>query len=236
MSLINNSLDTSEGKNHLVELVMKSLGDFKQITDKLGFNLNTFTPDSVEILKSFPSQRIEGIYKHLSSYNEIIRLTLNNGSDNNIERIWDIKDEEYCLNKALWTYNFFAKEDINKYIQMGDVIEIYSVDSVQIYRNFEFIKLCSYSLLEIMTHEWFVLYDRPEFVTELLMKHMGEVFRTKSIVKVNIPEHEMKEKYLNARKVFRNKFKYFIPLFEKSKSEPVAFIATLRVVPKYIGA
>lgn len=60
--------------------------------------------------------------------------------------------------------------DFWKVLTEDHLIELYNQDMIQIYRSVNFLDLSSYSILDLMTNEWYVLWDRPKVVTDRLLK------------------------------------------------------------------
>ena len=142
-------------------------------------------------------------------------------------RVLSANKELACLQRAIWKYGLRAKYELSDYISEGDVIEVYTAENVQIYRNLAFFNLCSYSLMDVMTKEWYELYERPEFVTELLIKQIGELLQSGEPFYPKIPVHLMTEKVSKEKRAFTTSFKYFLPLHDL-KGDCTAFIVVIR--------
>ncbi len=134
--------------------------------------------------------------------------------------------EVACLRRALWKYGLHSKFELEDYISEGDVIEVYTSENVQVYRNLVFFRLCTYSLLEIMTREWYELYERPEFVTVKLMAQIREALENELPVVPKIPTHIMVEKISDERRRFLTRFKGFLPLHDAA-GKCCAFIVVI---------
>lgn len=96
-----------------------------------------------------------------------------------------------------------------------DVVEAYDLDRRQIFRNMRFMEATSYSLLEVLSYEWPVLFERSRAITEQIMR-IGEhiVWSENRIVEVaHIPEHYIREIRSSQPQVCRVQHKYIAPLF-----------------------
>lgn len=79
--------------------------------------------------------------------------------------------ERRFAEKALAHFNLRAHADFWETLRDGQIIEIYGLDMIQLYRSLSFFKFCGYSLLDISVHEWYVLWDRPKRAIELLVDY-----------------------------------------------------------------
>lgn len=79
-------------------------------------------------------------------------------------------DERKTLKKALEHYGLSVHDDFWKTIDRDHIIEVYSSDMRQIYRSINFFQVTGYSLLDLMTFEWFTLWERPKPIKEELFR------------------------------------------------------------------
>src|SRR5690606_13236568 len=79
-------------------------------------------------------------------------------------------------------------------IEDGDAIEIYGIDSVQLYRNLTFFRTCGFSLLDLTVLEWYRLWARPQFVVDRIAAFVSETLaKGPAIRRFEIPTHIVKE-------------------------------------------
>lgn len=129
-----------------------------------------------------------------------------------------------CVKKAIWKYGLFAKGEWEHLVEATDVIEMYDFNNTQIYRNLEFLRVCSFDLLKVMTSEWWMLWDRSEKVIDDLRLWVSNVHKATGPIEVHIPEHLMREKG-GERRAFMTRFKWFIPLWRPGQPMPEAFVS-----------
>lgn len=124
--------------------------------------------------------------------------------------------------------------DLFEKIDDADCVEIYNAENIQIFRNFNFCKITSYSLEEILIHPWYELFDREKSVLEVMQKTAGHALMgARDPFPAAIPPHtcnEVKTPDLNPIEVT---FKWISPLYSSDKSVGT-FLATssLRKPPK----
>jgi hypothetical protein len=116
--------------------------------------------------------------------------------------------------------------DLFNKIQPNDVIEIYNTDFIQIFRNFAFFSICSYSLEEIFSYEWRELYERDPVITgklaELAFSLLSGDVKT-TIPILGIGDHQLTEVFSPSRHKMVVNHSYLSPLFGKSKGKVEAF-------------
>lgn len=96
---------------------------------------------------------------------------------------------------ALKMYKLKPKSDLFNQLTEDQVIEFYNSDNIQIFRNFVFFKLCSYSIEDLYCRPWFELFYRDPGVTQTILSEFSKVFSRKvtDTFKTEIPDHDLKE-------------------------------------------
>lgn len=126
----------------------------------------------------------------------------------------DFNDNLDLLKHALKYLNMNVDPEFFKLIKSTDVVELYNLDHIQLFRSFNFFSLCNYNLDDIMVFEWFNLYDRAKTVTDSLIQEMRNhlsgderisVFKTSS--------HLMKENFSEPKGLFRITLQYITSTF-----------------------
>ncbi|PWU17684.1 MAG: hypothetical protein C5B49_08385 [Bdellovibrio sp.] len=125
----------------------------------------------------------------------------------------------------------FLDQRILQQIDDGDVVEIYDSTGRQIYRNLQFCRLSSYSLLDVAVNTWQELYERPMSSVETILLRVADVFSTPAL---NVPfamePHLVKERFVYSKKqkVFRATMKNLSPLAGPDDDRRVAAISVSR--------
>ena len=115
-------------------------------------------------------------------------------------RLFDRRTELNVLSRFLKKARLrIPQDDLLDRVSEGDIIEIYDMNNVQIYRSWNCFRVSSYSLAELLVFPFDVLYDRPSWVLEKLMSVIGTVLGPDlPIVDFNdfgIPEYVMNERF-----------------------------------------
>jgi len=110
--------------------------------------------------------------------------------------IYDQK-ESFYLKRFLFLNKLHTDYNLDEILDETDVIEIYDVNHIQMYRSFNFFQYCSYSFEEIFTNEWWRLFQRSIFVTKKLVEVGVNAINNQinEIQYVNCPDHWVDEIY-----------------------------------------
>lgn len=98
-------------------------------------------------------------------------------------------------------------------INDDDYIEIYDCEGIQVFRSFEFCRLVSYSLEEVLLHSWEHLYYRESKIKTQITSAVTQLF-SEAVINENlgIDTHVCEERISGDRRRFKVEMKYFAPL------------------------
>lgn len=206
--------------------VIRVSKEIERLANLKAIPLKAFTDSSIQSFLALPAEKFESSMAGLDNYLSVISSVpkAEEGSEitlgEEIEYLHLVYDK-FGIEPLTTTYDFIKK---------GDLIEVYLDSGIQIYRNFEFFNQCSYDLLTLSTHEWFVLYERSKKITDQIFEKVRETMTGDSAVTdvSSVPQHTLRERFLDARKLFEVKFKYLSPLFDRASGRPKGFIITCR--------
>jgi hypothetical protein len=92
--------------------------------------------------------------------------------------------------------------DVFSNIRSGDTIEIYDKNHVQVFRSFNMFRCISYSLDELVTYDWPLLYEREAWIQDMMLK-MGQRLVTEPNVGTILnpfPDHSVTERFSMKRR------------------------------------
>lgn len=124
-----------------------------------------------------------------------------------------LRDNYAFLAHSMKRANLFAIEDIRRLLTQDNIVEIYNLEHIQIFRSINFFDYCNYSVLDLLAREWFDLYERLSSITECVMHEVLEPIKTGKVRKLTVPLHVLKERDSNPRGVFHFDFQYCFPLY-----------------------
>ena len=146
-----------------------------------------------------------------------------------IEKEIDPADNNLMLEEFLSQYGLELPFDIKKYIDEGDIVEIYSEDFVQIYRNSEFFKFCSYDIYTILSNPFDKLFRRDPEITEAIVKRaIACMGAAKGVEPAGVPPHLMQEHFARNSKVFKIHHKWCSPVLSKETGAVMGFFCSQR--------
>lgn len=211
-------------------MVMTDLQKVAQMVRVQGYNCRAYSPKSIERFRALPEDKKEVLAQQLKS---VIALILNCSE---IEAPADEHPEKIYVEHAVKFNNLELrdKEFWNK-LEKDDVIEVYSSENIQLFRTFNFFKISSYSLLDLLTLEWFLLWERPSFVLNGLIQAATEMMQgqMKSATQLDSKRHILKEIYNDDTIGFKCSSVLVdpglaCPLYEPGSDQVKGFLFTLR--------
>ena len=112
-----------------------------------------------------------------------------------------------------------------------DTIEIYNREHVQIFRSFNMFRCLSYSLDELVTHEWFELYSRPKVEEEKVIATFERAMREQvTILDDSGSYHVVSERFSPRLRRARYETRVVSPLFSGPKTV-AGYINVIRATP-----
>jgi hypothetical protein len=140
----------------------------------------------------------------------------------------DLRLTWYAIRKL----NLRGPDDLFSALSEKDCIEIYDKNGVQMYRNFEFFRFCSYSVEELLTAPWYELFARdPEIQKNMQLEAQRVMTISREHFRSSIPKHLTDETNPGRRRV-EIEFLTISPLFGPTgKTE--AFLSSSQI--SYVG-
>jgi hypothetical protein len=146
-----------------------------------------------------------------------------------IEKQIDPDDDILMLREFLDYHNLEVPFPLDRYIDKGDIVEVYGEDFIQIYRNRTFFNFCSYDIYTILTNPFDVLFRRDTEITEKLIRRGVECLTTmKGIEPIGVSPHLLQEHYARNSKVFLINDKWISPVFSKVTGKVMGLLNTKR--------
>ncbi|CAN5510059.1 hypothetical protein BH10BDE1_BH10BDE1_13510 [soil metagenome] len=134
---------------------------------------------------------------------------------------------------AWWAVQKFGLRPCSDFfdkLQPGDVLELYDTGFVQLYRNWAFFQISSYSMADLFVYPWPDLYVRDEEVMKSLMAYSSMVLsgEHRATITCSAPRHIVIESLSADKNVLDMQVKYTSPLFD-SEGNIAAFFVTSSV-------
>jgi hypothetical protein len=114
-------------------------------------------------------------------------------------KTWDREAQQECLRNVCHALHLHMTDEFEEKIGADDVVEIYDQNFFQLFRNPPFFQHCSYTILDLALAEWFELYERPKFITEILLNLGSQLLNDGGVQKMSLDRHLLKERFSRKR-------------------------------------
>lgn len=189
------------------------------VFEKNGIRVSGYNQNALNRFKSLSGEQKKNIIKQLQDYVTSCELANQRGIH--------LKETKRLLKYHLGLLGLVAPKSLLDSLDDGDVVEAYNLDQVQIFRSVVFLELCHYTLADVLTHEWYHLYERDDVINKMIVENINKVLHENNdLVWSGIPEHSMVEKFSDPRGVFRCWLKYFSPIFS-GPNQRAGFVCTI---------
>lgn len=126
-----------------------------------------------------------------------------------------LKDDKQFVWRMLKKLDLTPTSDFFDKQEEGDVVEIYTLEGRQIFRNLRFFQVTSFTLEEIMCAHWNEFTRRPDEITQQLFALMvriasGQITETTSLN--DIPTHVFEELITSKRHQVEITLRYLAPV------------------------
>lgn len=138
------------------------LDDFTSLAAECGRTIKAYEGDSPKFFQRLPAEQQMAVFKRFETYYQVCAEHVMNGHD--------ISDDQQLLWRMIKKLGLRPSSRLFAEIKDGDVIEIYDTQEfVQIFRNFRFYEVCSYTLDDILARPWYELYHRDQAASDQIM-------------------------------------------------------------------
>lgn len=214
--------DSLKAATQLSDQILEILEKVGTILSSKGIRCSVSTPSSLEYFSKLNTSRQREITEQWSNYYLIISQIVTSQFEEGSEM------EKAMILKAAEIYGYNVNPNNLHFIRTGEVIELYNLQMIQLYRNLEFFRHCSYDLLTLSCYEWPALYERATQVTNSMISRATEFISLNKDIPVpyNLPIHTMRERHLNAKRVFEIRMGTCLPIIDSHSKSTIAFITT----------
>lgn len=217
-------LDKNASELDLVEQIRCIMLEFCNFAKVSGIEISPFTGNSPALFARLPYERQLEIFKSFYTYYDLFASSQQNAIS--------LQDDKRLLWWSLNKLQLRPTSDLFDKICNKDIIEIYDRMGTQIYRNFEFFSVCSYTLDEIFSSNWMSLFNRDEKDLNELYRlaektYQGEFTQTEPIMLT----HKFNEIYSERQHIIEAHHKYISPLYSRSGNiEALVIISQAKVL------
>lgn len=119
--------------------------------------------------------------------------------------------------------------DFLDHVGEEDLIEGYDMNRFQIFRNMRFMEKSSYSLLDMLSYDWPMLFERSSAITQKMISYCDEIlWAANKTIRFDIPRHYIRELRSTEKQMMEVDFQALSPLFA-GPDRPFGLVGTCRV-------
>ncbi|NRA68156.1 MAG: hypothetical protein HRU19_26975 [Pseudobacteriovorax sp.] len=191
--------------NNLKRKFLSLLDDSDALFAKFDFSYRLNSIEAMNQFEQLPRFQKKEIIAQLIHYNESLKNTpfLKGQTPSEQQMLW----------QALGEFELRTPENIYAAVSDESQIEIYDLQNIQIWRNFNVLKICSYTLADILCFTWEERYHREDAYSSMILERVGEALQGKYSDISTVPYHHVQEKFSCAKYLLGVKHRSFFPLF-----------------------
>lgn len=198
------------------------------IANKQGLDLKPYESSSLPVFSSLPLELKETVLNSIDFFVTVCNETLAAGED--------AVTSQQLTWRAMRHFGFLPSQDLIARITSDDIVEIFDLNHVQIFRNFQFYRYSSYHLEDLYCRPWMELFRRPDpSVAMKLGQTLIEALTVKArgLIELEVGEHLVEETCSPKMNRYMLNVMYGSLLFDTSKqARGFAVVERARFVPK----
>lgn len=137
-------------------------------------------------------------------------------------------DDKRFLQLSMKSIGVSFPSDLIEKLTTEDIVEGYDGNRMQVFRNMRFMETSSYSMLEILSHEWPALFSRSSAITNKLISYSDEIlWANNRTIDLAVPRHIIQERKAEDPQMLEVEFRHLAPLYT-GPNQPFGFLATCR--------
>lgn len=139
-----------------------------------------------------------------------------------------LTDTRMLLWCSLRHFGLIPSSELMATITDDMVVELYSSEGIQLFRNLKFMEVCSYTLADIFMHPWFELFERNDEMAGDSVQCVSAVLAGESIEDQPLikKRHRIVEAFSTDRLEIEMMFHTLSPVFLKGRPRPFGFVCT----------
>jgi hypothetical protein len=213
-------MDVSVSLNHDFQSMTQDISKWLAVE---GIRCRPFLP-GMPYFTQLPIEKKQEIVQNVRFYHELCQEQMSEG--------YQIKDSLTFTWRALNRLGLVPRSDLFSNVSDGDILEVYSGDGRQLYRNFLFFDFCSYTLEELYSLEWWSLFNRDAEITGKLYDIVGRIFTGEiegSVIPDCVP-HVVSEACSEEKIHMLYEPKMISPLYRNKVAEAVIAIVRCQII------
>ena len=194
-----------KGVSTQVQRVLATLENYAELLQERGHNVKPYTERAVNKLLTLSATEMIRFTARMEYFSILMMDVKTTGDDKKFLKL--------CAERLGLIFDKNVYDTLNP----GDVIEIYNTDLIQVFRNFEFFDVCSYTLLDLLSNEFYELYERGQLINQGLFNAISTLnsrpFNLEPIDLMDLPQHLLQEKFSTDQLRSMVRFKAMYPVY-----------------------
>ncbi|MDG0818093.1 hypothetical protein [Bdellovibrio svalbardensis] len=185
-----------------------------------GVLIRPFSNPRLSFFATLPKETQKVVLNDMNSYRKLCETMKLRGQS--------LQSTRELTEQALLQLGLQANPDHLDVIENHHLVEIYNLNHTQIFRSFKYFEVSSYTLEDIYCRKWWNLYERSAEDESTIQKIVSEFLGTseKTIQRVQMPEHIIREKETLERLVIKTQILWLIPLYRGSEFAAIMAVET----------
>lgn len=198
----------------------------KEITsaaNRFGLVLKMSGPGTFLHLTAVSTAAVDAIETQMRHVLETFRICASEGLDP-----WD---DKHFFRLSMRGMGLTYPADFLDHVGDGDLVEGYDMNRFQIFRNMRFMEKSSYSLLDMLSYDWPLLFERSTAITSKMISYCDEIlWAANKTIRFDIPRHYIRELRSEEKQMVEVEFQALSPLFA-GPNRPFGIVGTCQVRP-----
>ncbi len=131
------------------------------------YHVKVSTPSSLQGFHELDLEKKKKILSYLKNLNAILVVS----NHETPARALSNHPESHLIKTALDFYGYQVDDQFWRELKSDQIVELYNNENIQIFRTFNFFNTCGYSLLELLSREWYELWERPSSILQSLLEY-----------------------------------------------------------------
>ncbi|MGE3260908.1 MAG: hypothetical protein AB7K68_03920 [Bacteriovoracia bacterium] len=193
------------------------VNQFQHFLLRNGINRRTFSAGGLEHFRLLPIADKEKYFRQLRDYFLICQ-------DLEEESIDALRNPRQALRSIAFRFRVSIPEEFINQLTGEEIVEIFDFEGTQLFRNLTFFDISDYTIDDFFGRSWDYLYERSKSVTNIILDHVEKVAKMKTCLPLEGPEHYMRERATENRKIVKVTFGHIAPLLRDGQA--IAWIAS----------
>ena len=201
----------------------------------LGYPCRPFSKRSMLVYRTLSQRQQDAIRANVASLLRFVSLYDCQYAGKSHSQSLDVHPEKAQIEMALGFFDLELRDKFWDIVDGEDIIEIYNQDQIQVFRTLNFFKITGYTVLDLLSVEWFELWHRSSLVLKDFMTFANDVYLGRlgpGRHLFGLQEHVVKEIYDDGEvenfheRVSLARFKYMCPLYRPGETQVGGVIIT----------